>query len=405
MESREIADLVADRTGGRPYALVLMSYQHRYALYQTIAAELHEHTGLLCLRADDFPSSGQDLLAKIHYLIEHATLVIAEVSDESPNVYYEIGYAMALKRPVLFVAEDRVKIPIDLAGREMIRHSDKREAMAAFTAELRAQAAILTEARVPHLRDMLEPAESGPVFIAASPKYPRPDQPSSRILGQQLDRRTFGDNLGIAGLLSAYGQTRGGAQVELISAHYCTPDLPDRRATLCLIGSDKSNPLTERLLPVVQGGSEPQWRFAPLPGKSRSDDDWHVGLYRAGQPDPVAGESVEHGLPGGIVHRTDYGLLIRAPHPQHRGQLVLVMAGPHSLGTGAACLTATRRALLVQVRHCLKAELGLELNDKAAAFYVLVKGVADDEGMLREEDVSIEEVGRLVGPALIDARI
>lgn len=39
----------------------------------------------------------------------------------------------------------------------------------------------------------------------------------------------------------------------------------------------------------------------------------------------------------GEIHVDDYGIIIRAPHWEHSGRLVLVIAGAHRLGTGAGC--------------------------------------------------------------------
>jgi hypothetical protein len=56
----------------------------------------------------------------------------------------------------------------------------------------------------------------------ASPKYPGPH---SRIKGQVFDRRTFGDHLGILGLISAFGSMHGEVTgVDLISGQHAPPE-------------------------------------------------------------------------------------------------------------------------------------------------------------------------------------
>ncbi len=68
------------------------------------------------------------------------------------------------------------------------------------------------------------------------------------------------------------------------------------------------------------------------------------------------------------------------------------MAGAHSLGTGAACLAATRSALIQKVRGALPEGV---LEDKGSTFWALVKGSTSREKhyLLDAENVTIEEAG------------
>lgn len=71
------------------------------------------------------------------------------------------------------------------------------------------------------------------------------DRQHSRITGQLYDSRTFGDQLGILGLLSVFGRLREGVRgIELVSAQHGNPDLMARPLSLCLIGSEKVNPFS-----------------------------------------------------------------------------------------------------------------------------------------------------------------
>ena len=51
-------------------------------------------------------------------IIEHLSLddvVIADITGKNPNVFYEIGYRMALKMPIILMREDGERIPFDMA--------------------------------------------------------------------------------------------------------------------------------------------------------------------------------------------------------------------------------------------------------------------------------------------------
>ena len=97
---------------------------------------------------------------------------------------------------------------------------------------------------------------------------------------------------------------------------------------------------------------------------------------------------------GTTVHALDHGLIIRGPHPRFPGRLVTIMAGPHSLGTGAACLAATNSALIAQIQAKLPEDV--RLGDKQRTIYALVEGRADEtDGHLYSDGVTILEAGTL----------
>ena len=42
-------------------------------------------------------------------------LIIAEISQSNPNVFYEVGYAHALNKPTILIAEKTTKLPFDVS--------------------------------------------------------------------------------------------------------------------------------------------------------------------------------------------------------------------------------------------------------------------------------------------------
>jgi hypothetical protein len=111
---------------------------------------------------------------------------------------------------------------------------------------------------------MLEGPVAQPSFILASPKYPAAGVPSSI---QYFDTRTFGDNLGVLGLISAFASMWGpGNGVELLSAQYSHPAIMGEDVNLYLIGSPKVNPLTQQALRELHNSSE-EWSFGGLGGE------------------------------------------------------------------------------------------------------------------------------------------
>lgn len=69
----------------------------------------------VCERADEIQHTG-GILEKIYASIREADVIVAEVSLPNTNVYYEIGYAHALKKKVVLITRDVSSAPFDLRG-------------------------------------------------------------------------------------------------------------------------------------------------------------------------------------------------------------------------------------------------------------------------------------------------
>ncbi len=64
----------------------------------------------------------QPVIAKIEAAIRQASICVAEVSTNNPNVWLELGYALALNRPVVILCDKQVrsKLPFDIQHRPVI---------------------------------------------------------------------------------------------------------------------------------------------------------------------------------------------------------------------------------------------------------------------------------------------
>ncbi len=371
-----LGDQIHQITGGMPYAFVIMGYHSDRNFYVAMKRIIENKAGIRCILASEVQSSGHDLLAKIHLMIERAEVVIADINDPRPNVFYEIGYAVGQGRTPILLAEKDQEIPTDLKGLEVIPYSDDRNGMLIFEHDLLDHLAQRLNRELSLLRDMLEAPTPRPAVIVTSPKYPGS---RSRIAGQICDRRTFGDNLGILGLISAFGPMLGGEgqNVALLSAQHCDPELWRKPRNLYLIGSGKVNPLAGKLLDQLQDRREPRFELAPAPDYTTDDEDWIVSLYRTldGTREELPVELEAVGDPPETIFTSDHGIVVRGPHPMHTDRIVLIMAGAHSLGTGAACLAATRSEYIARIRKKLVESCGEDvLADKHRSIWALVRG-------------------------------
>jgi len=124
--------------------------------------------------------------------------------------------------------------------------------------------------------------------------------------------------------------------------------------------------------------------------------DYSTALYRGHQGDPrgqhIEGKILHTDENGVITQSLDHGIIVRGPHPDYPERLVMVLAGAHSLGTGAACLAATRSPLIRQIKAALPQ--GVDIADKHRTLWVLVQAMNNEQDAhLDVEDVKILEAG------------
>lgn len=79
-----------------------------------------EDAGLIPYRVDGDPSA-EILISSIEDGIRNAAICLAEITADNANVWYELGFAFALGKPVVMVcASDRQKFPFDIQHRSVI---------------------------------------------------------------------------------------------------------------------------------------------------------------------------------------------------------------------------------------------------------------------------------------------
>jgi hypothetical protein len=74
-------------------------------------------------RADEAKGPGI-IIADIANRIEESKVIIAEVTPPNRNVYFEVGYAHALRKPVILLAKKGTQLPFDLSPFRHIFYED-----------------------------------------------------------------------------------------------------------------------------------------------------------------------------------------------------------------------------------------------------------------------------------------
>jgi hypothetical protein len=81
--------------------------------YQDIYVPAIKEAGLEPVRADELFSTGS-VMEQTWDQIEKARVLLADLTDKNPNVFYELGLAHAAKKPVVFTAARIDDVPFDL---------------------------------------------------------------------------------------------------------------------------------------------------------------------------------------------------------------------------------------------------------------------------------------------------
>jgi hypothetical protein len=120
---------------------------------------------LTCCRLDEIRGAGRitdDLVSTI----QHCDICVADLTGNNPNVLWEVGYAMALRKPTVFIAQNLENLPFDIKDMRVLKYS--RERLAASLREPVADAirATLAKHAVPRENTKLKEPISAAYSIA-----------------------------------------------------------------------------------------------------------------------------------------------------------------------------------------------------------------------------------------------
>ena len=109
-----------DSTGNNRQAFAIMPFDEEFdSVYKGVIKSSLSEVGFTVKRADDIDSQ-QNILRDIIGNITSSNLVIADLTGANPNVFYELGLAHALRKPVILITQDIEDVPFDLKSYRMI---------------------------------------------------------------------------------------------------------------------------------------------------------------------------------------------------------------------------------------------------------------------------------------------
>jgi hypothetical protein len=100
-----------------PEAFVIMPFSEKWSdnVYDNLFVKGIKGAGLSVVRGDVVPRIG-NLNDNVWQCITQAGVIVADVSVRNPNVYYEMGLATALGKPVFVFKQRTVQLPADFGG-------------------------------------------------------------------------------------------------------------------------------------------------------------------------------------------------------------------------------------------------------------------------------------------------
>jgi hypothetical protein len=100
-----------------PEAFVVMPFSELWSddVYENLFEKGIGSAGFSVVRGDEIPRVG-NLDDNVWRSITQAGVIVADVSVPNPNVYYELGLATALGKPVFVFKQKSVHLPADFGG-------------------------------------------------------------------------------------------------------------------------------------------------------------------------------------------------------------------------------------------------------------------------------------------------
>jgi len=101
-------------TRPKPFVFVLMPFSDEFGdVYQLGIKPACEAVGAYAERVDEQIFAGS-IIQRVYNQISRADVVVADMTGRNPNVFYEVGYAHALGKAVVLLAQEADDIPFDL---------------------------------------------------------------------------------------------------------------------------------------------------------------------------------------------------------------------------------------------------------------------------------------------------
>ena len=118
-------------------AFIVMQFTSPFdELYEDVIRPVCAEAGIEAYRASDIYRPGVIMQDIVQGLAE-SNVIIAEITPANPNVFYELGYAHALYKPVILLAERDTPLPFDVGGYRVIFYENAIRGKSSLETDLR----------------------------------------------------------------------------------------------------------------------------------------------------------------------------------------------------------------------------------------------------------------------------
>ena len=107
----------------KPSVFLIMPFEEEFdSVYVDFLKPTLEEIGFEVIRADDIQDQ-QNILKSVVDGINRNDLIVADLTANNPNVFYELGLAHALRKPVILVTQSINEVPFDLKSYRLLEYS------------------------------------------------------------------------------------------------------------------------------------------------------------------------------------------------------------------------------------------------------------------------------------------
>jgi hypothetical protein len=120
----------------RDIFVLMPFYSELSPVYEDHLKAVAHRLKMTIARADDF-FTHNEIMNEIWGAIASSRIIVADCSGRNPNVFYEIGIAHALGKPVVLITQKSEDVPFDLRHRRYLTYELTPRGMKAFEKALK----------------------------------------------------------------------------------------------------------------------------------------------------------------------------------------------------------------------------------------------------------------------------
>lgn len=110
------------------FLVMPFNYKREDILEKVVKPVIKKKCGLKVLKSGDKKGPNQNMMENIWTYINRSSVIIADISDCNPNVFYELGICHTLGKPVILICDkdsyNKEELPFDIRGLHVIFYSD-----------------------------------------------------------------------------------------------------------------------------------------------------------------------------------------------------------------------------------------------------------------------------------------